>query len=159
MYIISKEFHFSASHQLEHLPDGHQCARLHGHNYVAIVEMASDILDDDAFVLDYGKLADFKKYIEDVLDHRHLNDVMGSIIGDPSTYTTAENIAAMLYDWCDERWPNVITAVTVKETDKTRATFRPDTVPSYWAVKQRSETMGTANYSDAMMAGGMRAAP
>ena len=93
-------------------------------------------MDDDAFVLDYGKLADFKKYIEDVLDHRHLNDVMGSIIGDPSTYTTAENIAAMLYDWCDERWPNVITAVTVKETDKTRATFRPDTVYGFEVEKE-----------------------
>ncbi|HUM68046.1 MAG TPA: 6-carboxytetrahydropterin synthase, partial [Chloroflexota bacterium] len=33
MYTISKQFHFSASHQLNGLPLEHQCARLHGHNY------------------------------------------------------------------------------------------------------------------------------
>ncbi len=36
MFTITKEFHFSASHQLSHLPEDHQCARLHGHNYVAV---------------------------------------------------------------------------------------------------------------------------
>ncbi|MGO8249243.1 6-carboxytetrahydropterin synthase, partial [Rhizobium johnstonii] len=38
MYRITKEFHLSSSHQLDHLPADHQCARLHCHNYVGIVE-------------------------------------------------------------------------------------------------------------------------
>ena len=42
MYRISKEFHFSASHQLTDLPADHQCARLHGHNYIVVVELNSD---------------------------------------------------------------------------------------------------------------------
>ena len=45
MYRITKEFHFSASHQLSHLPDDHQCARLHGHNYIVVVELASASLN------------------------------------------------------------------------------------------------------------------
>ena len=56
MYRITKEFHFSASHQLEHLPDDHQCAQLHGHNYIVIVELASTILNRNGFVRDYGEL-------------------------------------------------------------------------------------------------------
>lgn len=36
MFRITKEYHFSASHRLAHLPDDHQCARLHGHNYVVV---------------------------------------------------------------------------------------------------------------------------
>ena len=60
MYRITKEFHFSASHKLDHLPDDHQCARLHGHNFIAIVELATAILDRDGFVGDYGELKAFK---------------------------------------------------------------------------------------------------
>ena len=45
MFRIRKEFHFSASHRLEHLPPDHQCARLHGHNYVVVVELAAETLN------------------------------------------------------------------------------------------------------------------
>ena len=60
MYRITKEFHFSASHQLSHLPDNHQCARLHGHNYIVIVELASKTLNAEGFVRDYGELKALK---------------------------------------------------------------------------------------------------
>jgi 6-pyruvoyltetrahydropterin/6-carboxytetrahydropterin synthase len=33
MYTISKEFNFSASHQLLGLIKDHPCGRIHGHNY------------------------------------------------------------------------------------------------------------------------------
>ena len=42
MYRITKEFHFSASHQLKDLPDDHPCARMHGHNYVVVIELAGE---------------------------------------------------------------------------------------------------------------------
>ena len=50
MFRIMKEFHFSASHQLDHLPAEHQCARLHGHNYIVVVELAGERLNADGFV-------------------------------------------------------------------------------------------------------------
>jgi 6-pyruvoyltetrahydropterin/6-carboxytetrahydropterin synthase len=41
MYTITKQFSFSASHVLDHLPEGHPCARrLHGHNYIAELVLA-----------------------------------------------------------------------------------------------------------------------
>jgi len=76
MYTIYKEFHFSASHILRGLPEGHQCGRLHGHNYILAVELQGKTLDDVGFLLDYGELS-FVKNTYDALDHRHLNDVFG----------------------------------------------------------------------------------
>ena len=117
MYRITKEFLFSASHQLGHLPIDHQCARLHGHNYIVVVELASDQLNSDGFVRDYGELKAFKTYIDENFDHRHLNDVMTNM-------TTGENLARHFYDWCAALWPETA-AVKVSETPKTWAEYRP----------------------------------
>ena len=72
MFRISKEFHFSASHQLTQMPDDHPCARLHGHNYVVVLELQGEALNPYGFVRDYLELKAFKDYIDDTLDHRHL---------------------------------------------------------------------------------------
>ncbi|UWQ31250.1 6-carboxytetrahydropterin synthase QueD [Leisingera sp. M527] len=121
MFRITKEFHFSASHQLTHLPSGHQCARLHGHNYVVVVELAAKELNADGFVRDYHELKPLKEYIDGTFDHQHLNDVLEG-------HSTAENMAKHFYDWCHARWPEV-TAVKVSETPKTWAEYRPEYRP------------------------------
>ena len=72
MYIITKEFHFSASHELKKLPENHQCYRLHGHNYILKVELQSKDLDNYDFVLDYGELSNIKIYIDKNFDHKSL---------------------------------------------------------------------------------------
>lgn len=118
MYRITKEFHFSASHQLCHLPEDHPCARLHGHNYIVEVELSAATLDSDGFVLDYRALAPLKRYIDEELDHRHLNDVFGHDM------VTSERLAQEIFDWCRARWEQV-SAVRVSETPKTWAEYRP----------------------------------
>ncbi len=118
MYTIRKTFSFSASHVLFGLPDDHPCSRLHGHNYVVEIELAADTLNQVGFVRDYRELDDLKRYIDDTLDHRHLNDVLGD------EGTTAECIAKYLYDWCVVRWAET-KAVRISETPKTWAEYRP----------------------------------
>ncbi len=118
MYIISKEFSFSASHQLDYLSSEHQCARLHGHNYVVVLELACNTLNDDGFVRDYTELSLFKDYLDETYDHRHLNDVLGS------NRTTAEVLAKTFYDWSVQHWAEMV-AVKVSETPKTWAEYRP----------------------------------
>lgn len=118
MYRISKEFHFSASHQLLQLPDDHCCARLHGHNYIVVIELSSETLNQFSFVRDYNELKLLKNYIDDNLDHRHLNDVFNS------DSVTAEFLANHLYHWCLPHFPE-ISAVRVSETPKTWAEYRP----------------------------------
>lgn len=117
MYRITKEFHFSASHQLTHLADDHQCARMHGHNYIVVVELAGRDLNTDGFVRDYHELKPLKTYIDDEFDHRHLNNVLNVV-------STAENLARHFFDWCAVRWPETA-AVKVSETPKTWAEYRP----------------------------------
>lgn len=117
MFTITKRFDFSASHQLDHLDPGHQCARLHGHNYAVEVVIESPALDDRGFCqVDYGELDPFKRYLDDTLDHRHLNDVL-------PCRTTAENIARYLFGEARKLSPFVV-ACRVSETPKTFAEYR-----------------------------------
>lgn len=120
MYTITKAFAFSASHVLIGLPEGHQCGRLHGHNYVVELVLASPDLDERGFVFDYGELAPVRRWIDETLDHRHLNDVMGE------TSSTAENLARMIYWKGRSLLPDApLVAVRVSETPKTWAEYRP----------------------------------
>ncbi|GAA2043804.1 6-carboxytetrahydropterin synthase [Streptomyces carpaticus] len=122
MFMISKEFHFSASHVLDRLPSWHQCARMHGHNYVVVLELSAraEDLTEAGFVRDYRDLDPFKKWLDDTLDHRHLNEALGETIS-PS----AENLAKWIFDAWVERIPE-LAAVRVSETPKTWAVYRPD---------------------------------
>ena len=118
MFCITKEFHFSASHQLSALPHDHPCARLHGHNYIVEVELSAAALDHNGFVLDYRELGPLKAWIDDGLDHRHLNDVFGH------DGITSEFLAKEIYDFCKSKWPQT-SAVRISETPKTWAEYRP----------------------------------
>ncbi len=118
MYKISKQFAFSASHILEGLPQEHPCSRLHGHNYVITVHLCADSLNDVGFVKDYRDLDNVKKYIDNTLDHRHLNDII-------PFNPTAENIAKHLYDIFKTEIPELY-AVEVSETPKTTAIYEVD---------------------------------
>ena len=118
MYKISKEFAFSASHILEGLPHDHPCARLHGHNYVVTVHLRSATLNSVGFVKDYRELSTVKDYIDNVLDHRHLNDILPF---NPS----AENMAKYLFDLFKKDIPELY-AIEVSETPKTSAIYESD---------------------------------
>lgn len=52
----------------QHLHDGH-CSFVHGHNWDITVEFACDRLDDNGFVVDFGKLKFIREWIENNLDH------------------------------------------------------------------------------------------
>ncbi|KZK85599.1 6-carboxy-5,6,7,8-tetrahydropterin synthase [Pseudovibrio sp. Ad46] len=118
MYKITKEFHFSASHQLCEMPEGHPCARLHGHNYIVVIELASKDLDEHGFVVDFTELKPLKRFIDDELDHRHLNEVFGH------DQVTSEYLARTIYEFCKGHWVETC-AVRVSETPKTWAEYRP----------------------------------
>jgi 6-pyruvoyltetrahydropterin/6-carboxytetrahydropterin synthase len=115
MYRITKKFTFSAAHQLKGLPPEHPCSHLHGHNYEVEVVLESDQLTHTYFVRDYRELDELKRHLDAHLDHTNLNDVL-------PYPTTAECIAQGLFNWCKERWTQVV-AVRVSETPKTWAEY------------------------------------
>lgn len=51
---------------------GHQCERLHGHNYRAAVEVEAPLDPRDHYVFDFVALKERAKEITDELDHRML---------------------------------------------------------------------------------------
>lgn len=121
MYEITKDFHFSASHVLDGLPDDHPCARLHGHNFIVRLHLADDELDPVGFVVDYRDLDGFKRWLDDEFDHRHLNDRV-------DFNPTAEHMTRYLYRVAEEMGLPVV-AVSWSETPKTWATYRPEVTP------------------------------
>ncbi|CAM5715830.1 hypothetical protein SVIOM74S_09446 [Streptomyces violarus] len=40
---IFREFTFEAAHRLPNVPEGHECARLHGHSYKVVVHVEGDV--------------------------------------------------------------------------------------------------------------------
>lgn len=123
MFRIAKTFTFSASHQLLGLPDDHPCSRLHGHNYrvTLTLECRSNDLDLVSMVYDYRKLDPFKQYLNEEVDHQHLNDLFHS--------TTAEALAMEFYMRAVRLLPLPPTVrlmvVTVSETPNTTAEYHP----------------------------------
>lgn len=116
MYRISKQFEFSASHQLSQLPSTHPCSRMHGHNYVVTFILKSETVNANGFVLDYRDLDPVKKWLDEHFDHQHLNDAM-------PYPPTAENIARYLFEVFSPVYANLC-EVLVSETSKTSAGYR-----------------------------------
>ncbi len=126
MFKLTKEYSFEASHLLpDH--DG-KCARLHGHSWVFAVVFSGDSLARigpmRGMLLDYGRIsAVVKPMIEELLDHRHLNDIAG--LENP----TSEVLASWLYHELQLRFSQEINlffdAVIVHETCTSECEYRP----------------------------------
>ena len=117
MHTISKEFHFSSAHQLHGLPADHPCSRLHGHNYVLKLFLKGEV-DNIGFVQDYRELDKVKRFVDDVLDHKFLNDVF------PAHNTTVENMCKILFDLFKKDYP-LLFAIEMSETPKTNCRYEP----------------------------------
>jgi 6-pyruvoyltetrahydropterin/6-carboxytetrahydropterin synthase len=102
---IGRTYRFESAHQLPHLPDGHKCKNLHGHNYrITVVKQGAP--DQRGFVEDFAEIDAEIAPLVKMVDHRLLNEVPG--LENP----TAEVIAA----WFFERIANC-ESVRVYEND------------------------------------------
>lgn len=117
---IGRQFSFSAAHHLAGLPEGHKCARPHGHTYAVEVIVTGEELAGPGFVTDFGDLKPLGKYIEAHLDHRDLNVVL-------DFPPTSEFLARHLAEWFMENVePDIkgrLLTVRVSETSSTWAEF------------------------------------
>jgi 6-pyruvoyltetrahydropterin/6-carboxytetrahydropterin synthase len=124
MFAIGKSFTFEAGHHLDGLPEGHKCARPHGHSYRAEVILESGTLTGPGFVADFATLMPVQAFLDSQWDHRCLNETLAT--GQP----TCENLARHLFEWCranlDGQVARMVAAVRVSETRATFAEYRPD---------------------------------
>lgn len=130
---ISKEFNFEASHILPR-HEG-KCSRLHGHSWRVVISMSGVPDADTRFVMDYAIIKRFVQPLVDLLDHRHLNDLI--------PYPSSENVCLWLahrlrFMWepYGDRWPMYSGGmiIRVSETFKTWANWDSSLVEDLQAV-------------------------
>jgi len=88
---IFKVFQVEAAHRLPNVPDGHKCARLHGHSFRIEVHVSGTVGAEDGWVMDFAELRRIFQPVFDQLDHRYLNDIDG--LENP----TSENLARWIW--------------------------------------------------------------
>lgn len=113
---VFREFTFDAAHRLEHLPEGHKCARVHGHTYKLIVHVAGEPDPVVGWVIDF---AEIKRHVNEVLeplDHHLLNEVPG--LEQPTT----ERIAAWIWNELKPRM-NGLCKITLWENRNSGCTY------------------------------------
>ena len=113
---IYREFTFEAAHRLPNVPEGHKCARLHGHSYKVTVHIDGPVEQDTGWVMDFGDLKRTVKPLIDQLDHYYLNEVPG--LENP----TSEVLAKWVWDRLADSLP--LTAIAVQETCTSGCIYR-----------------------------------
>jgi 6-pyruvoyltetrahydropterin/6-carboxytetrahydropterin synthase len=74
---LIKELRFEAAHRLPRVPEGHKCARLHGHSFKVELAIEGLVNPDTGFLIDYSRIEELWQPLHDQLDHNYLNDVPG----------------------------------------------------------------------------------
>ena len=74
---IYKQFTFEAAHRLPNVPDGHKCARLHGHSFRCTIHVKGDVGQDSGWIMDYADISQAYKAVHQQLDHYYLNEIEG----------------------------------------------------------------------------------
>ena len=74
---IYKVFHIEAAHRLPNVPEGHKCARLHGHSFRVEIHLRGEPDPALGWVMDFADLKAVFAPVMDALDHRYLNEVPG----------------------------------------------------------------------------------
>ncbi|CAN4277835.1 6-carboxytetrahydropterin synthase QueD [Pseudoxanthomonas sp. LjRoot125] len=106
---IFKVFTVEAAHRLPHVPDGHKCARLHGHSFRIELHLSGPIDPRAGWVMDFADVKTAFQPIYDRLDHHYLNDIPG--LDNP----TSEQLATWIWDQAKPVLP-LLSAVVVHET-------------------------------------------
>jgi 6-pyruvoyltetrahydropterin/6-carboxytetrahydropterin synthase len=114
---LMKEYRFEAAHRLPRVPDGHKCARVHGHSYKVEVFLAGPVDPATGWLLDFGVIDDCWATLRARLDHQYLNDVPGL------ENSTCETLAIYLWREFAALIP-LLSAVTVWETVDSKCTYR-----------------------------------
>jgi 6-pyruvoyltetrahydropterin/6-carboxytetrahydropterin synthase len=114
---LIQEFRFEAAHRLPKVPDGHKCARLHGHSFKVEIVIKGPTNPETGWLIDFGDLFDLWAPVHDALDHRYLNEVAG--LENP----TSENLSRWIWNKLAPTLP-YLDQVTLFETCDARCEYR-----------------------------------
>ena len=114
---IIRNFRFEAAHRLPNVPEGHKCARLHGHSYRVSVAVGGAVDERLGWIIDFAEVDESWRPLHAILDHHYLNEVEG--LENP----TAELLARWIYERLELPPRAHLVSVTVHETCTAGAVF------------------------------------
>ncbi len=117
MTSIFKKFNIEAAHRLPHVPEGHKCARLHGHTFRVEIHVSGPVGEHSGWVMDFAEIKRAFQPLYDQLDHHYLNEVAG--LDNP----TSENLARWIWDRLKPALPQ-LSQVVVHETCTSGCIYR-----------------------------------
>jgi len=114
---IFKVFTLEAAHRLPNVPEGHKCARLHGHSFRVELHVEGPVNAHTGWVMDFADIKSAFAPLYDQLDHHYLNDIEG--LENP----TSENLARWIFQRLRPALPG-LDQVVVHETCTSGASYR-----------------------------------
>jgi 6-pyruvoyltetrahydropterin/6-carboxytetrahydropterin synthase len=106
---LFRVFQIEAAHRLPNVPEGHKCARLHGHSFRIEIHISGPVDPHTGWVMDFADLRRAFQPLFDRLDHRCLNDIEG--LENP----TSENLARWIWPRLKPELPE-LSKIVVQET-------------------------------------------
>jgi 6-pyruvoyltetrahydropterin/6-carboxytetrahydropterin synthase len=106
---IFKTFSLECAHHLPNVPEGHKCARLHGHSFRVEVHVVGPVGARSGWVMDFADVKAAFAPLFERLDHHCLNDVAG--LENP----TSENLARWIWRELQPALPQ-LSRIVVHET-------------------------------------------
>ena len=116
---IFKRFTLEAAHRLPNVPQGHKCARVHGHSFGVELWLSGAIDPDTGWVMDFAEVKAAFDPLYRQLDHYYLNDVPG--LENP----TSENLARWIWQRLKPALP-ALSEVVIHETCTAGCRYRGD---------------------------------
>ena len=113
---IFKTFTLESAHRLPNVPDGHKCARVHGHSFRIELHVSGPVDEHLGWVMDFADLKRAFAPLFERLDHRYLHDVPE--LENP----TSENLARWIWRELRPTLP-ALSRVVVHETCTSGASY------------------------------------
>ncbi len=114
---LTKDFNFEAAHTLPNVPEGHKCARMHGHSFRVEISVEGEVDPKMGWLYDHAQISEATREITEMLDHNYLNDIEG--LENP----TFENLSVWLWNKLAPKCPGLC-EVVVHETAAVRCSYR-----------------------------------
>ena len=106
---VFRVFQIEAAHYLPNVPEGHKCARMHGHSFRIEIHITGTPGETSGWVMDFADLRAAFQPFYDQLDHHCLNEIEG--LENP----TSENLARWIWQRLKPGLAE-LTKVSVQET-------------------------------------------
>lgn len=116
---VFRVFQIEAAHHLPNVPEGHKCARIHGHSFHVEIHVSGEVGPVSGWVMDFAELRSTFQPLYDQLDHHYLNEIEG--LDNP----TSENLARWIWQRLHHQLPG-LSKVVVQETCNAGCVYRGD---------------------------------